>query len=369
MRALIAGGGTGGHLFPGGAVAEEILARGGTVLFVGTARGIEARVLPKLGLELATIPIGGLVRVSWAQRLRFVVDAPAAALGTARILRRFRPQVVAGVGGYSSGPVVLLAALAKIPTVVLEQNSVPGMTNRLLGRVARQVFGAFEESRRHFPGGKVRLTGNPVRRSILEALDGSGADEPTEGGSLDGGGSLRVFAFGGSQGARFINECLMDAAPLLARAPVELLHQTGEADHRRVSAAYDRAGLRAEVCPFIDDMAARYRWADLVICRAGATTLAELAIVGRPAVLIPFPHATHNHQERNAREVEAAGAAICRTQEDLCGPDLAALLEQLAADEPLRRRMSRAMVALGRPLAATEIVDAMELLAAARRHP
>jgi UDP-N-acetylglucosamine--N-acetylmuramyl-(pentapeptide) pyrophosphoryl-undecaprenol N-acetylglucosamine transferase len=362
MRVLIAGGGTGGHLFPGIALAEEVLVRGGEVLFVGTARGIESRVLPELGLPLRTIRVGGLAGVSWRQRLRFLVEGPLAAAQAVRILRRFRPHVVAGVGGYSSGPVVLTAALGRIPTVILEQNSVPGVTNRLLGRVVRRVFGAFEESRQHFPRRKVQLPGNPVRRAIVDSLQGVDRRPAAT-------REVRVFVFGGSQGARFINECLMQAAPMLADASVALLHQTGEADHERVSRAYADAGLDAEVHPFISDMAARYAWSDLIVCRAGATTLAELAIVGRPAVLIPFPFATHNHQERNAREFEEAGAALCRTQDGLDGPGLAALIQQLADDEPRRAKMADAMGRQARPRAAADIVDQLETLASGRLRP
>lgn len=361
MRVLIAGGGTGGHLFPGIAVAEEVLSRGGEVLFVGTSRGIEARVLPELGLPLQTIRVGGLAGVSWRRRLRFLVEGPLAAAQTIRILRRFRPQVVAGVGGYSSGPVVLTAALGLIPTVILEQNSVPGVTNRLLGRVVRQIFGAFEQSREHFPRRKMTLPGNPVRRAIVDSLQRRARPATAR-----ANGRLRVFAFGGSQGARFINECLMEAAPMLADAPVALLHQTGEADHERVRRAYADVGLNAEVHPFIDDMAARYAWTDLIISRAGATTLAELAIVGRPAVLIPFPFATHNHQVRNAREFEEAGAALCRPQDGLDGPGLADLIGRLADDEPRRSRMAKAMERLARPRAAADIVDQLEILVTGR---
>ncbi len=362
MRVLIAGGGTGGHLFPGIAVAEEVLARGGEVLFVGTSRGIEAKVLPALGLPLQTIRVGGLAGVSWRQRLRFLVEGPIAAAQAIRILRRFRPQVVAGVGGYSSGPVVLTAAMGFIPTVILEQNSVPGVTNRLLGRVVRQIFGAFEESRQHFPSHKMVLPGNPVRRAIVDSLQ-----QDLRPATARANGRLRVFAFGGSQGARFINESLMEAAPLLAKAPIELVHQTGEADRARVQDAYAKAGLDAQVHAFISDMAARYAWSDLIVSRAGATTLAELAIVGRPAVLIPFPYATHNHQERNAREFEEAGAALCRPQDGLNGAELAALIGQLAEDETRRSSMADAMGSLARPRAAADIVDAMQQLAAPRR--
>jgi len=369
MRVLIAGGGTGGHLFPGIAVAEEVLARGGEVLFVGTDRGIEARVLPELGLPLRTIRVQGLAGVSWKRRLQFLVDAPVAAAQAIFVLASFRPQVVVGVGGYASGPVVLAAAAALVPTVILEQNSVPGITNRLLGRVVRQVFGAFEQARLHFPTGKMQLLGNPVRRSIVESLRGAGDDAPGRPASngRTSNGRMRVLVFGGSQGARFINECFMEAASELTGLSLELVHQTGEADHARVAEAYGAAGLQAEVLPFISDMAARYARADLIVCRAGATTLAELAIVGRPAVLVPFPYATHNHQESNAREYEGRGAALCRPQRELDPAMLVDLIRELAQDEPRRRAMATAMRALGRPQAAASIVDRLETLAGRRQ--
>lgn len=359
LRVLIAGGGTGGHLFPGIAVAEEIRARGGEVSFVGTARGIEARVLPSLGLPLDLIHVHGLVRTGWRERLRFLFEAPASLVQVSRILGRRRPDVVVGVGGYASGPVVLRAALGRYPTAVLEQNSVPGLTNRILGRVAGRVFASFEESRRYFPRRKVVLTGNPVRSQIVESLR-TASDRPA-------GARLRVLAFGGSQGARFLNETLMAAAPRLASMPLQLTHQTGEADLPRVQAAYRAAGLAAEVQPFLDDMAARYAAADLILSRAGATTLAELAIVGRPAILVPFPFATHNHQERNARELERAGAALCCPQPTLDGDRLATLLGELHADPDRRARMAAAMKALGRPVAAADIADGLMALVSRRR--
>ncbi|MDY0000688.1 MAG: undecaprenyldiphospho-muramoylpentapeptide beta-N-acetylglucosaminyltransferase [Polyangia bacterium] len=359
LRVLIAGGGTGGHLFPGIAVAEEIRARGGEVSFVGTARGIEAKILPRLELPLDLIQMHGLVRTGWKERLRFLWDAPASLVQVARILRRRRPHVVVGVGGYASGPVVMSSALGFLPTAVLEQNSIPGITNRILGRVVKRVFASFKESIRYFPRRKVELTGNPVRRQIVESLSRASGGQH--------GDRLRVLAFGGSQGARFINETLMAAAPKLARMPIELTHQTGEADHARVQEAYRAAGLEAEVLPFIDDMAARYSASDLILSRAGATTLAELAIVGRPAILVPFPFATHNHQELNAREVERAGAALCCPQPTLEGDRLVEILGELEADPDRRSRMAAAMRALGRPEAARQIVDGLEELANARR--
>ena len=364
MRVLIAGGGTGGHLFPGIALAEEILERRGEVLFVGTDRGLEARVIPELGLALSTIHVRGLARVSWMQRLRFLIEAPITAAQAAGVLLAFRPSVVVGVGGYSSGPVVLAAAAVGLPTAILEQNSVPGITNRLLGRVVNRVFGSFEESRGFFADRKMAMLGNPVRRAIVDSLQDASADSfPTRDTPV---GPINVLVFGGSQGAQFLNDCLIEGAQALAALDINLVHQTGAADHQRVLREYEHAGLHAEVLPFLDDMAARYARADLIVCRAGATTLAELAIVGRPAVLVPFPFATHNHQERNARAFEQRGAAVCRTQGELDGAALAALIGELAADPSRRRELATAMGASGRPKAAHNIVDQLELLAGER---
>jgi UDP-N-acetylglucosamine--N-acetylmuramyl-(pentapeptide) pyrophosphoryl-undecaprenol N-acetylglucosamine transferase len=362
LRAILAGGGTGGHLFPGLAVAEEIHRRGGDALFVGTARGLETRVLPAEGWPLELIRVQGLIRTGWRQRFRFLREAPGTVWQVLRLLHRHRPQVVVGVGGYASGPVVLTASGRRLPTAILEQNSIPGITNRILGRIATEVYATFEQSRRWFPRRRVSVLGNPVRRSIVESLQGLELPAPR----VDG--RVRLLAFGGSQGARFLNETLMEAAPRLAAEKVSLVHQTGEADHARVCEAYREAGYEAEVLPFIEDMAPRYAAADLVLCRAGATTLAELAIAGRPAVLVPFPFATHDHQTANARVLERRGAALCRAQHQLDGPTLADLVLELARDPARRARMADAMRSAARPEAAAAVVDRLErLVAAARR--
>lgn len=359
LRVLMAGGGTGGHLFPGVAVAETLRESGAEVTFVGTTTGIEARVLPSLGWPLETIRARGLVRTRPIDRLRFLLEAPATVLGVVRLLRRLRPHVVAGVGGYASGPVVLLAALGRIPTAILEQNTVPGITNRLLGRVVRSVYATFEDSTRWFPAGKVEVLGNPVRRAIVASL----------GRTRDRGAApvLRIFAFGGSQGARGVNELLMDAAPALASAPIQLVHQTGAADRDRVAQAYREAGLDAEVIAFESDMARRYAEADLALCRAGATTLAELAMARLPAVLIPFPYATHDHQRKNAETYAAAGAARSLDQESATGASLAALLRELSHSPDRLSAMAEAMGGLARPDAAAQVAHRLEALAQGRR--
>jgi UDP-N-acetylglucosamine--N-acetylmuramyl-(pentapeptide) pyrophosphoryl-undecaprenol N-acetylglucosamine transferase len=353
MRIVIAGGGTGGHLFPGIALAEALRERGHEVHFVGTAQGLEARLLPEQGWPLTLIHARGLARVSLAARLRFLAEAPRSVADAVAVLLRLRPDRVVGVGGYASGPVVLLAALAGLPTVVLEQNSVPGVTNRLLGRVVDHVVTSFPASEAAFPPAKVRPLGNPVRRSIVAALCEAGAARAAA-------GPLRLLVLGGSLGAHALNVCCAEAAPRLAALGLEVVHQTGPADADSVRQAYAAAGLPAEVHPFITDMATRYAAADVVLCRAGATTLAELAIAGRPAVLVPFPFATYDHQTLNARAFEAAGAAVCRPQAGLEAASLTGLLGELARDPERRRCMAVAMRGLGRPEAARHIAALVE---------
>jgi UDP-N-acetylglucosamine--N-acetylmuramyl-(pentapeptide) pyrophosphoryl-undecaprenol N-acetylglucosamine transferase len=350
MRLLIAGGGTGGHLFPGVAIVEELLARepGAEVLFVGTARGIEASVVPKLGYPLRLIDASGLKTVGRLGALRGLLRVPRALWQSRRIVKQFRPDAVIGVGGYASGPVVLTAWLARIPTAILEQNSIPGLANKLLGRVVPRVFLAFDGTRRFFREKQIQLTGNPIRRAIrtrLQAQNGAA-----------GAGARRVFCFGGSLGARAVNDLVVAAMRELGDR-VELVHQTGKDDAERVAAAYREAGLTADVRPFIDDMAAEYGRADLVIARAGATTVAELTTVGRPAILIPYPFAADNHQERNAAALAAAGAAVMLRQSDLDGPTLAAAIRELLDDPDRLGRMQSAMKALGMPQAAETIVS------------
>jgi UDP-N-acetylglucosamine--N-acetylmuramyl-(pentapeptide) pyrophosphoryl-undecaprenol N-acetylglucosamine transferase len=359
MRLLIAGGGTGGHLFPGVAIAEAAQARDPSteILFVGTERGIEARVLPRLGLRLAFINASGLKTVGLAGAVRGLLRVPGALLQSRRILKDFRPDAVVGVGGYASGPVLLAAALGGIPTAILEQNSIPGLANKILGRFVRAVFLAFDETRRFFSPRRVLMTGNPIRRALKDRLLAAGATTT----------GRRVFCFGGSLGARAVNALMVDAAAILARDgfAIELVHQTGPDEQGAVAARYAAAGVAADVRGFIDDMAAEYGRADLVIARAGATTVAELAAVGRPAILVPYPFAADNHQERNARALEEAGAALVFRQADLDGPRLAAAIRELLADPERLARMQAAMRTLARPDAAAEIMTWVEAQVAA----
>ena len=361
MRLLIAGGGTGGHLFPGIAVAEEVVRRGGQVLFVGTSRGLEARAVPAAGYALEVLEVSGLKRVGLMATLRGLFRLPKAFFRSLSILRRFRPDVVMGVGGYASGPMVLAAALWRYPTAIQEQNSVPGITNRILSRLVRVVMVAFDEARRFVPAGKTETVGNPVRSKLVATLTAAAS-------SADSSASPRILVVGGSQGARAVNDLVLAAVEILAknRSLPALVHQTGPSDEGRCSERYRVLGVgdRVEVRPFIDDMAAEYHRASLVIARAGALTLAELAIAGRPAILIPLPTAADDHQSKNAARFAAANAAIVLNQRTSTGAELAQLLGDLLANSGRRQAMAAAMRSLARPKAAGDIVDRLERLTA-----
>lgn len=349
---MIAGGGTGGHLFPGVAVAEELRARApeAQVRFVGTRRGIEARVLPELGWELDLIEVSGLKTVGALGALRGLVRLPKALWQARRVIKAFKPDAVIGVGGYASGPVVLMARLAGIRTAICEQNSIPGLTNKILGRVVRAVFLSFEESRRFFKPNKVVMSGNPVRRDLAHKLLAAPAAAPSE--------RTHVLVCGGSLGAVAVNELAAQALIALAKdLPLAIVHQTGEKGLADTEARYAAAGVPAECRAFIKDMAAAYQRADLIIGRAGATTVAELAIAGKPAIFIPYPFAADNHQEINAREMADAGAALMFRQAELTADTLAAALRPLLVDPAARATMGAAMKALAKPAAAATVVD------------
>ncbi len=354
MRLLIAGGGTGGHLFPGVAIAEELRARdpAATVRFVGTERGIEARVLPELGWDLTLIRVSGLKTVGALGAVRGLFKLPRALWQARRVVKEFRPDVVIGVGGYASGPVVLMARLMGRPTAICEQNSIPGVTNKILGKVARTVFLSFDESRRFFAAEKVVMSGNPVRRELARKLLAAGAaPRPTA-------DARSVLVVGGSQGAVAVNALAAAALATLAKTrTLRIVHQTGAADLDATAARYTAAGVTADCRAFIKDMATAYQDADVIIGRAGATTVAELAIAGKPAIFIPYPFAADNHQELNAREMVTAGAALSFRQAELTAAGLAAALAPLLDDDATRVRMGEAMRALARPTAAATVID------------
>ncbi len=360
MQILIAGGGTGGHLFPGIALAEELRARGHEVEFVGTARGIEARVLPKEGWPLHLLEVSGLKGAGLMAKVRGAIRVPGALLQSGAILAKTKPSLVVGVGGYASGPMVMRAAMSGIPTAILEQNSVPGFTNRTLGKMVRLVCGAFPGAQRFFPAKKYRLLGNPVRTKVRAAMAGTGGDA-TNRGLLRG-----LLILGGSQGAHAVNELVAGALEALAQRgrTLSVVHQTGAADQAALTERYAKAGITVDVRPFIDDMASAYRAARLVIARAGASTLAELTALGLPSLLIPFPHAADDHQTANAKDLVEAGAAKLFVQADTTAEQLADEISALIDDDAALETMAAAAHSMGRPDAHRDIADALLQLVA-----
>jgi UDP-N-acetylglucosamine--N-acetylmuramyl-(pentapeptide) pyrophosphoryl-undecaprenol N-acetylglucosamine transferase len=356
LSVLFAGGGTGGHLYPGIAVARELRRRHPSmrIAFAGTARGLEARVVPREGFALDLLRSTGLKGRSRVSRLRGLAVVPLSLLDSWRILSNRRPDVVVGVGGYSSGPVVLTAALRGVPTLVLEQNALPGLTNRLLARWVRAAAVAYPEALPFFRG-RGFLAGNPVRPEFFAPPGVS----PTP-------GTFRLLVLGGSQGAHAINAAVMEAgASLFERiGGLTLVHQTGERDLADARAAYARVGVPVRAEAFLDPVAAEMQAADLVLGRAGATTLAELAASGTPAVLIPLPTAADDHQRKNAEALERAGAAVMLLQPTLTPARLVETIAALAADRGRLARMADAMRTLARPDAAAAIADRVVALAA-----
>ncbi|HOQ72465.1 MAG TPA: undecaprenyldiphospho-muramoylpentapeptide beta-N-acetylglucosaminyltransferase [Smithellaceae bacterium] len=362
MRIAIAGGGTGGHLFPGIAVAEEFLKRDpqNRVIFIGTRRGIEHRLLGTLGYELKLIDVEGLKGRGLKALIKGVYAIPNSMIQSGRILAEFRPDAVLGVGGYASGPAVLAARLMGLPTAIAEQNALAGITNRILGKFVDQIFLTYEQSRGRFDVRKVRVTGNPVRAAFVAGL----VVAPTS------RAFRQILVFGGSQGAAAINKTVVAMLPMLQgmRRRVRVVHQTGERDLAAVRQAYGKAGVEADVQPFIVDMASAYASADLIICRAGATSLAEITAAGKASVLIPFPYAANDHQTENARAMVRAGAAAMIPESGLTAGTLYLLVETLLEDGEKLRGMEEKSKALGRPGAAAEIVDACLRLGAKQKN-
>jgi len=348
LSIIIAGGGTGGHIYPGIAIAQEFKRRDADtqVLFVGTAKGLETKIIPREGFNLELIEIAALKRVGFVNRIKSLLMLPKSFLDVRALIKRVRPDVVIGVGGYASGPVVLMAALMDVPTLVAEQNALPGFTNRILARFVKAAAISFEEAREFF-GEKAEITGNPVRAEFF--------DVPVK----HTGDVIHVLITGGSQGARAINEALIGALPLLdeEKDRLSFTHQTGENDFYRVRDAFENSGLKAEVKPFIEKMVDEFTEADLVISRAGATTVAELAAAGKPAIMIPFPYAADDHQRKNAEAVERAGAGRMILQAELTPERLAKELLWLARDPQQLGRMAEASKSLGRLDAAKRVVD------------
>ncbi|HWQ33465.1 MAG TPA: undecaprenyldiphospho-muramoylpentapeptide beta-N-acetylglucosaminyltransferase [Blastocatellia bacterium] len=348
VSVIIAGGGTGGHIYPGIAIAQEFKRRNAEseIVFVGTARGLETKIVPREGFRLELIEVAALKGVSVAKRVRSLLLLPKSFFAVRSLIKRYRPNVVIGVGGYASGPVGLTAALMGIPTMVAEQNALPGFTNRMLSRFVKAAAVSFAEARAFF-GEKAEITGNPVRAEFFNV-----PEKPVT-------AQAHILFTGGSQGARAINEAMIAALPLLKQSGAQLTitHQTGESDLERVRAAYAEAGVAAEVKPFIERIVDEFARADLVVCRAGATTVAELAAAGKPALMIPFPFAADDHQRKNAEAVERAGAGRMILQAELSGERLANEILQLVRDPQKLKQMSERSRALAHRDAAARVVD------------
>ncbi|MBI1822645.1 MAG: undecaprenyldiphospho-muramoylpentapeptide beta-N-acetylglucosaminyltransferase [Nitrospirae bacterium] len=350
MRLLIAGGGTGGHLYPGIALAKAFQNQFSKceILFVGTEKGIESRILPREGFALKTIHVEGWIGKKFWTLFRALFRFPFSLVESFRLLKEFAPGLVIGVGGYASGPILLVASFLGFKTVILEQNVIPGLTNKVLGRWVNQVFASFEGSRSFFPQKNFCYSGNPVRREILAIVEKKREDQAT------------ILVFGGSQGAHSINRAVVESLDYLDQSEkllIRWIHQTGAQDLDWVRKAYHEKSFSAEVEPFIYNMAKAYAASDLVICRAGATTLAELAASGKPAILIPFPLAAHHHQEINASYLKKMGAAELIEPAGLSGKFLAEKIREILISGEKMKEMSDAMLALGKNDASEKIIE------------
>ncbi len=343
MRAILAGGGTGGHVIPALAIASQLKhSYGAEVLFIGTARGIENRLVPAAGYPLQLVRVGALKNVSLMTRARTAFDLPRAVWDAGRMLNEFAPDVVIGVGGYASGPAMLAALVKHIPTLAFEPNVVPGFANRMVAKFVSAAAVHFEETAEYFRHAEV--TGVPVRQAFFQIAPKRG-------------GAPTVLVFGGSQGAHAINEAMIRCLPALQReAPgIHIIHQTGERDYNDALAAYQPLASTAEVFKFIEDMPAAFARADLVVCRSGASTVAEIAAAGKPAVFVPFPRAADDHQTVNALALERAGAAVLVEESKLDGVWLAETIAALLGDGARLQQMSAAARSLAHPNAARDI--------------
>jgi UDP-N-acetylglucosamine--N-acetylmuramyl-(pentapeptide) pyrophosphoryl-undecaprenol N-acetylglucosamine transferase len=344
MRVIVAGGGTGGHVIPALAIAQELRSHyAARVIFIGTSRGIETRLVPAAGFELRLIEVGALKRVGLATRMKTLLDLPRAAMASARILREFRPSVIIGVGGYASGPAMLVAALMGFPTLAFEPNVVPGLANRVLSPTLRAAAVHFQQTCRYFRN--CLVTGVPVRQAFFRVALRPQEARPT------------LLVFGGSQGAHAINEAVLASLPQLKQAVPEIyiIHQTGEKDYPGAQAAYLNAGVPAEVSSFIDDMPGAFGRADLLLCRSGASTVAELSAAGKPAIFVPLPTAADDHQRHNAETLVAGKAARLLPQAGLTPERLTAEIASLLRDRAELARMSDAARTFAHPDAAGKI--------------
>ncbi len=357
MRAILAGGGTGGHVIPALAIAQELKnGYSAEVMFIGTQRGIETRLVPKAGFDLRLIEVGALNRVSAATRMKTMLDLPKAIAASRAIIRKFRPDVMIGVGGYASGPAMLAAKLCRVPTVIFEPNIYPGFANRMVARFASAAAVHFKETCKYFR--QCTVTGVPVRQAFFEL-----ATKRPE-------GRKNLLVFGGSQGARAINSAIVGSLPGLYQAVpgLRIIHQTGEKEYESVARAYLDANFAAEVSPFIDDMPRAFAESDLIICRSGASTVAEITAAAKPAIFVPLPTAADDHQTKNAQALVDAGAARMVTQARLTPERLVEQVSALFADSGQLEMMSQAALSLAHPNAAAEIAAmAVRLAGKSRR--
>src|SRR5580658_10657496 len=351
MRIIIAGGGTGGHVIPALAIAQQLKKQfDAEVLFIGTARGIETRLVPQAGFLLELIQVGALKNVSLMTRAKTIFDLPRAIATSSRMLSEFDPEVVIGVGGYASGPAMVAAIRRRLPTLAFEPNVVPGFANRMIARWVSAAAVHFEETCRYFPNCKV--TGVPVREAFFAIPPKTISSQ---------GGAPTLLVFGGSQGARAINQAMTtpeSLAGLRAKIPgIDIVHQTGQRDYDQVLAAYQQSGISGEVHKFIDDMPGTFGRADLLVCRSGASTVGEITAAGKPAIFVPFPVAADDHQNVNARALERAGAAVVVEESNLEAAYLVDTIAAMIGDPRRLQSMSEAAKSLAHPKAVEEIAE------------
>ena len=353
MRIIIAGGGTGGHVFPAISIAEEISQRNhkDEILFVGTQKGMENELVQKNGYQIRHISSRGFVGRGIMKTFAAFFSAFKGLLESVSIIRNYKPDVVLGVGGYVSGPFLLASFLVRKPTAICEQNTVPGVTNRILGKIVDKIFVSYDSSIQYFPSNKVLVTGNPIRKNILQTSEITRNSD-----------SISILIFGGSQGAKSLNRAVPEAVSRIVHENISIVHQTGKNDFDYVKNSYNENGVDAEVIEFIDDMSGAYAIADLVIGRAGAGTIAEITALGKPSILVPFPYAAHNHQYENAKILDEEGACALIEDKVATPENIARTLTNLLDRDKLNVMSSNAK-RLGHPEASKKIVDELYKLA------
>ena len=355
---LMAGGGTGGHVVPLLAVAAELKARGHSCIFVGTRSGFEAKMVPAAGFPIEFIEIGGLKRVGAVRTIRTLAQLPLSVLKVLKVLNNFQPAAVFSLGGYAAGPVVLASLRKRLPIVIMEPNAMPGLTNRKAGRFVTRALLSFPEAAQYFPRGTSEITGLPVRNEFFSIQPKARE------------GKLTILITGGSQGSRTLNQAAAGSWRYFREAghPVRFIHQTGTAAHEALAKRFAESGMEGEVLPFIDNMPAAFARADLVICRAGAGAVAELAAAGKPSILVPLPHAADQHQLRNAEAFDKAGAARLILDQEMDGGRLFEEVGKLSSQPETLKRMGERARTFAHPNAARLAADILEEVIQSERH-